>query len=146
MNKKYDFFGDRVKKLRILRGHSQDSLGKFLGMPKQSISRIEKGNRKVTDAELEKIAEFLEVPPNYLFEDAFIEKMLKRTYEPQNKWGIDIPEFIDEYIIEKENYIDYLIYSEQFSFIKANIEQLQNIIKTLQLLLKECKEKTKKIQ
>lgn len=146
MSKKYDFIGERIRKLRVLKRFSQEELGKELNLSKQLISRIEKGKRKVTDDELEKIADFLEVMPKYLLEDGWIENQYKKSYEPQNKWGIDIPQFIDEYIIEQEEHIEHLIEFERYTNIRAIVEDTENIIKAFQAHLKECKEKSKKTQ
>ncbi len=146
MSKKYDFLGERIRKLRVLKKFSQEELGKELNLPKQSISRIEKGNRKVTKEELEKIADFLSVTPKYLLEDGWIENLYKKPYEPLNKWGIEIPLLFDEYILEEEENIDHLIDSEQISFARGTVKNIENTIKSLQLLLKECKEKIKRIQ
>jgi len=113
MSKKYDNLGERIKKLRILKKFSQEELGKVLNMPKQSVSRIEKSNRSVTDIEVEKI----------------------------DKWKINIPKTIDDYIMETESQIDFLIDSEQISFLRSVEEDIKNSIKALKLLLKESKEK-----
>ncbi len=143
MSNKYDNLGERIKKIRVLRKVSQADLGKELNLPKQSISRIEKGNRKITEEELEKIAVFFNVHPRYILEEGWIEKLYKLPYELQNKWDINVPKAIDDYIIEVEGQIDFLIESEQTSYLKAVENDLKNTIKAFKLLLKECKEKIK---
>jgi len=146
MNNKYDYIGNRIRSLRVLRKFSQEELGKKLGLPKQSISRIEKGNRKVTDSELEMIAEFLGVTTKYLLEDGWIERLYKKPHEPTNKWGLKIPPNIEIYLEEEEENFDYLIDSEQISYAEDTIKELENIIKAFELFLQECKEKLKKYQ
>jgi transcriptional regulator with XRE-family HTH domain len=141
MSKKYDNLGERIKKLRILKKFSQEELGKVLNMPKQSVSRIEKSNRSVTDIEVEKIADFFGVPERYLLEEGWIEKKYKLPYDLRNKWKINIPKTIDDYIMETESQIDFLIDSEQISFLRSVEEDIKNSIKALKLLLKESKEK-----
>jgi transcriptional regulator with XRE-family HTH domain len=143
MSKKYDNLGERIKKLRILKKFSQEELGKVLNMPKQSVSRIEKSNRSVTDIEVEKIADFFGVPERYLLEEGWIEKKYKLPYDLRNKWKINIPKTIDDYIMETESQIDFLIDSEQISFLRSVEEDIKNSIKALKLLLKESKEKVR---
>jgi len=145
MSKKYDNLGKRIKKLRTLKKFSQKELGKALNIPKQSVSRIEKGNRKITDEELEKLIDFFNVYSRVLLEDGWIEKMYKMPYKLQNKWNINIPLTIDDYIIEIEDQIDYSINSGQIHYLKIFEDDIKNTIKAFQLLLKECKEKTQKI-
>jgi transcriptional regulator with XRE-family HTH domain len=143
MSKKYDNLGERIKKLRILKKFSQEELGKVLNMPKQSVSRIEKSNRSVTDIEVKKIADFFEVPERYLLEEGWIEKKYKLPYYLRNKWKINVPKTIDDYIMETESQIDFLIDSEQISFLRSVEEDIKNSIKALKLLLKESKEKVR---
>jgi len=145
MSKKYDLLGDRIRKLRVIKNYSQEEIGKVLNLPKQSISRIEKGNRKLTEEELKKIADFFNVTPKYILEEGWIESLYKKPYEPQNKWGIEIPQFIDEYILQLDDFTDDYINSGQINFYRGTIEELKNIIKAFQLFLKECKEKPKKL-
>jgi transcriptional regulator with XRE-family HTH domain len=144
VSKGYDFLGDRIRKLREINDCTQEELGNELNLPKQSISRIEKGNRKISVEELDKIADFFHTAPILILKDGLIDKKYEDS-KPKNKWGIKVSQFIDEYIHEQEQYTDYLIKSGQFNFYRGVIKDLKNTIKALQLLLKECKEKTQKI-
>ena len=140
MSKGYDFLGDRIKKLRIYRGHSQTELGKALGLPKQAVSVIEKDGRKVSVAELEKIAEFLDTPTEFILKDGWVDKYVNNKYEVRNKWKLDIPPEIDNYVSDfEENYGHFI--EEGIISKKIYIEELQNSIKAIQFLLKEIKEK-----
>jgi transcriptional regulator with XRE-family HTH domain len=143
MSKGYDFLGDKIRRLRIVRQHSQTELGAVLGLPKQAVSVIEKGERKVTAAELEKIQKFLHVSPRYFFEEGFIE-MLEKDYnwEPRNKWKIKIPPFMDDTLEDMENYYNDLINSD-LTTDRAIEKDIENIIKVFKLFLKEYKEKNK---
>lgn len=140
MSKGYDFLGDRIKKLRIYKGHSQTELGEALGLPKQAISVIEKDGRKVSVAELEKIAEFLDTPPEFILKDGWVDKYVNNKYEVRNKWKLDIPPEIDNYVSDfEENYGHFI--EEGIISKKIYIEELQNSVKAIQFLLKDIKEK-----
>lgn len=70
---KKNLIGDNVKKYRVLRGLSQQTLSDKLEtiaiyICRGSISRIEDKTRTVTDIELCGLAEILEVPIEKLFE------------------------------------------------------------------------------
>ncbi|WP_438782197.1 helix-turn-helix domain-containing protein [Enterococcus sp. DIV0187] len=60
-------FGANVTRLRKDRGLSQEELADKLGMKKQSISNIERGNRYPTFETLERIASVLNASPIQLF-------------------------------------------------------------------------------
>ena len=55
-----DLVGKRIREYRIKKDVSQGELGKYLNLPKQAISRIEKCKRKVTAQELDKISLFFD--------------------------------------------------------------------------------------
>ncbi|MDT2698499.1 helix-turn-helix transcriptional regulator [Enterococcus gallinarum] len=60
-------FGKNVTKLRKSKNLSQEQLAEKVGLKKQSISNIERGNRYPTFETLEKIASVLEASPIELF-------------------------------------------------------------------------------
>ncbi len=53
--------GMRIKKIRDSLGFSQDDISKHLGILRQSVSQIEKGNRSLDSIELAKLAELFSV-------------------------------------------------------------------------------------
>ncbi|MBU2213016.1 DUF4065 domain-containing protein [Patescibacteria group bacterium] len=53
--------GQRIRKLRTDRSLSQDDLAKALGLHRQSVSLLEKGERDLTATELDELARFLQV-------------------------------------------------------------------------------------
>ena len=59
-------FGERLKQLRILKGLSQEELGKRLGVSKQAISNWEIENVTPALDMFQNIANFFHVTPNYL--------------------------------------------------------------------------------
>jgi len=143
MSKGYDFLGDKIKRLRIVREHSQTELGAVLGLPKQAVSIIEKGGRKVTEQELEKIQNFLRVFPQYFFEEGFIEMLEKdHNWEPKNKWKIKIPPFMEDTLDDMEYYYNDLI-NAGLTTHRSVEKDIENIIKVFKLWLKDYKEKNK---
>ena len=81
----------------------------------------------------------------YILEEGWIESLYKKQYEPLNDWGIEVPRNIDEYIVQLDEFTEEYINSGQMGYYKGTIEEIKNIIKAFQLLLKECKEKPKKL-
>ena len=142
MSKGYDFLGERIKKLREINDCTQTELGKLLNLPKQSISRIEKGKRKITTRELDKIAEFFNTASILILKEEFINKKYEDN-KPKNKWGFKVPYLADIFFDDLEEYFDRLIESDE----KFNSKKIKHIInqtkKALDELLKEYEKKEK---
>ncbi len=81
--------GEKIRQIRVVRKVSQGELGEHLGLAKQTISKIEKGTRKVTVAELLKIGEFFEVDSDYFF-------------GPKKRLGKDVITVIDHQLMEEK--------------------------------------------
>lgn len=69
---KANITGERIKEARIKAGMSQQQLSAKLELMaiyicRGSVSRIETGERAVTDIEIDAISKVLNVPLNYLF-------------------------------------------------------------------------------
>mgnify|MGYP003305494702 CR=1 FL=1 len=69
---KYNIIGERIKEARIKSGMSQKALSEKLELMavyvcRGSISRIETGERAVTDFEIDAISKVLNVSLDYLF-------------------------------------------------------------------------------
>jgi len=61
------YVGNRVKELRILRGHSQTALGKALDLTFQQVQKYERGTNRISCSKLNEIANFLDVQISYFF-------------------------------------------------------------------------------
>lgn len=59
---------ERIKKIRNLRGLKQEYMTLQIGVTQSSYSKIENGNQKLTLEVLEKIANVLNIPANYLIQ------------------------------------------------------------------------------
>ncbi len=55
---------------RMLLGLSQERLGERLGVTFQQVQKYEKGMNRIGASRLQQIAEILDVPPSFFFEDA----------------------------------------------------------------------------
>ena len=143
MSKGYNHLGEKIKRLRTLSGYTQTDLGSAIGLPKQSISMIEKDARSVSSEELEKIGHFFGVPLFVLLEKGWIENYEKdHKYVPENKWKIKVPPPIDEIIVNLEDYFDNLI-DEGYGNSRMYIKSIEDTIKVFKLWLKDYKEKNK---
>ena len=61
--------GSRVRMRRMLLGLSQEKLGEKLGVTFQQVQKYEKGMNRIGASRLQSIAEILDVPPSFFFED-----------------------------------------------------------------------------
>ena len=60
--------GARIRMQRIVRGFSQTELGKAVGVTFQQVQKYEKGTNRVSASRLQRIANVLEVTPDFFFE------------------------------------------------------------------------------
>lgn len=87
--------GKNVRIYRIVHNISQQSLAKYLNLPKQTISRMENGKRKITIEELEKIALFFDQPIQL-----FLKEEYKYVHGSETDYGIFtvyMKEFLQDY-------------------------------------------------
>ena len=87
--------GINVRNYRTTHNISQQALAKYLNLPKQIISRMENGKRKITLEELEKIALFFDQPIQLFMKDEF-----KYVHPSETDYGIFtvyMSEFLEEY-------------------------------------------------
>ncbi|WP_085026069.1 helix-turn-helix domain-containing protein [Ensifer aridi] len=61
--------GRRIRMRRVWKGMSQTSLAEQIGVTFQQVQKYEKGINRVGASRLQQIAEALEVPVSYFFED-----------------------------------------------------------------------------
>jgi len=123
MSKNYDFLGERIRKLRHINNCTQEELGKVLNLPKQSISRIEKGKRRVSSQELEEISKFFKTPDIFILKEGWIDETYKDSI-PDNKWDISIPSFVENFLYGLEEYLD-----SSLSYKRFNLRTAKKIIK-----------------
>jgi len=59
--------GQRLRKLRLAKGLTQDGLGKRIGISFQQIQKYENGSNRISASRLNEIAASLDVPVTYFF-------------------------------------------------------------------------------
>ena len=62
--------GSRVRLRRTMQGMSQEKLGEALGVTFQQVQKYEKGTNRIGASRMQQIADALNVPIPYFFEDA----------------------------------------------------------------------------
>ncbi len=103
-----DLVAKRIREYRIKRDVSQEELGKYLKLPKQAISSIEKGKRKVTTQELDMISLFFDEPLS-----AFIREEHEYIHVVDSDTGT-LPVFMSEFLEKYRYAIEKIdIYEEQ---------------------------------
>jgi transcriptional regulator with XRE-family HTH domain len=63
------YAGDRVRTRRLALGMSQTELGQALGITFQQVQKYEKGTNRISTSRLQQIANILEVPIMFFFEE-----------------------------------------------------------------------------
>jgi transcriptional regulator with XRE-family HTH domain len=66
--------GARIRMQRIVRDMSQTELGNAVGISFQQVQKYEKGTNRVSASRLQRIANVLEVTPDFFFEEAQAKK------------------------------------------------------------------------
>lgn len=127
MENKDDFISEKIRQIRILKNRSQEELGSFIGLSKQAVSRIEKGNRKVSYIELSKIAEYLEEPI-----EAFVEEDIKNKLIHMKDSVAAIPKFAFDFLTDYKKFLSKRYSKEEAKVISDEvINQINNIYEKL---------------
>ena len=123
MDKKDILISEKIRQFRILKNKTQEDLGKCLDLPKQAISRIEKAQRKVSYAELSRIAEYLEEPI-----EVFIEEDIKNRLVKAGKDSISlIPKFAFDFLTDFRKFLDEYTQEEAKVFTNEISRQVNNV-------------------
>jgi len=112
------YIGEQIRKYRVSDRISQETLAKEVGLTKQIISRIEKGERKVSYIELEKIAEYLEQPIEVFTTIDLQFKLIRRRHR-----SIDIPKFSITFLEDWEAFLLLFKNDDTANLIKDEIKQ-----------------------
>jgi transcriptional regulator with XRE-family HTH domain len=61
--------GKRIKMIRVTNGHSQETLGRVLGLTFQQVQKYERGSNKISADKLWRVAQNYRVELEYFFQD-----------------------------------------------------------------------------
>ena len=137
MSEGYSNLGDRVKILRDKNDLTQTDLGKVLNLPKQSISRIEKGRRKVSPKELVKISKLFNIPSIFILKDGWIENEYRDT--STNSRVVRLPQFVESFLDGLEQFFENSL-DRPSGFNYDDIKEItENTIEALKDILEEYK-------
>jgi transcriptional regulator with XRE-family HTH domain len=84
--------GSRIRLRRMLMGMSQERLGEAVGLTFQQIQKYERGTNRVSASRLYDLAEVLEVPVAFFF-DEMPADMASRAVKPVEGQGLHPPAF-----------------------------------------------------
>jgi transcriptional regulator with XRE-family HTH domain len=93
--------GSRVRLRRMLIGMSQEKLGELLGLTFQQVQKYEKGTNRIGASRLYQIAQFLNVPVQFFFED-ISEALANVDGSSQNFSEADSAPFVMEFVSSAE--------------------------------------------
>ena len=137
---------ERIKRIRKVYKYSQSKLGKILNLPKQSISRIEKGKRTVSEEEIKIIANHFDVPVNAFYEDGWDWGSFQFiARDPESASFKFEPTFIDSFLEDIDTYCSFTTATHRatYDMLKNKIEF---IIEHLNKLLIEYGKKSNQKQ
>ena len=121
-------YGQRIKQGRILRGFSQEQLGKKIGITRQAISNCEKDTISLNMANLLKVSEILELPFSFFYKPPTENNSDKMIFFRSK----DIPKKTKEQLREEINVFDKEVvkYFEQYVKLPSiNLPDLSYILK-----------------
>lgn len=111
--------GERIRKIRSLRGYSQDYMSDLLEISQSAYSDIEKNKSKIDFQRVQKIAEIFEVEINDLI--SFDENQIfNNTFNEESNGFFNVEKVITE-SFDKER----ISYQEQIIFLKEEILYLR---------------------
>ena len=67
-----NLLGEKVKRLRKMRGYTQEKFAEMIGITPRNLNRIESGENFVTSETLDKILSILDVPADLLFSYGYL--------------------------------------------------------------------------
>ena len=137
---------EKIRKIRVMKGFSQDYVATQIGMTQTNYSKIEQGDtREMTVARLEKIAKVLEVSPGDILN--FDEKQVfNSTFNNHSgNYGGNIMVMKDSFEQMKEQYEARIKHLEETvdwerQQSEARLKQLEETVSFLREMLKEGKE------
>jgi Helix-turn-helix. len=112
------YIGEQIRRFRVYSHITQDELASKVGLTKQIISRIEKGERKVAFKELEKIAEYLDQPIEIFTTIDLKYKLINRRHR-----SVDIPKYSLEFLEDWEAFLLLFKNDDTAMLIKEEIKQ-----------------------
>ena len=125
---------EKLRNLHSDKGVSQKQLASVISTDVSNYSRKENGERKITRQEWEKLAKFLEVPVDDIYEEDFPQQIINNydnqgSYAGSNNYFRNIPDFI---LNNQQDYIEML---------KKENQNLQKENQILQEKLKNLEDK-----
>ncbi len=127
--------GDRIKKIRIDQGHSQDHYASLIGIGRSLLAQIERNNTKPSLSVLSKIVKISNISFEYLIDGVNTQA---NTQVNTQVYGKVIEENAPEYEVlnksdkekELEKQVEYYI-EKQVEYYKGKVEALMAVIKEL---------------
>jgi transcriptional regulator with XRE-family HTH domain len=89
--------GKRMRMRRVMLGMSQSNLGDALGLTFQQVQRYENGKNRLGASRLQRVAQILQVPVEFLFEGSPQER---RPNHAQS--SVVSPQFVSDYLAMSE--------------------------------------------
>jgi len=129
--------GDKIKKIRDLKGLKQDEMASLLNISTQAYSKIERNETKLDDERLEQIAKILELSPDFIknFDEnsLFINSMNEYQHSNQSSGQTVINHFYGN----ESNAVLQKTIEQQTELIAALKQEVDFLRKQLEKLLQK---------
>ena len=120
-------FSERLHKIRIEKGLSQDKLADMIGVSQTSIYQWEKGTRKPKSEQIVKLAKVLNVSTMDLATDILSNSLMDAMEALAKEYGIDLDSFDSDNNEVHEITEEYIIFELQKLNLNGQIRLLEHI-------------------
>jgi transcriptional regulator with XRE-family HTH domain len=130
--------GDKIKKIRDLKGMTQEDIASKLNISSQAYSKIERNETKIDDKRLEQIANALEVPSETIQKFDESNFFISNLKECENSQSLGMMNTVNNYYYNTDQTIPVLenLIEQQKQQLKQQSDEIQFLRKQLESLLR----------
>jgi len=130
--------GDKIKKIRDLKGLTQEDIASKLNISSQAYSKIERNETKIDDKRLEQIANALDVPAESIQKFDESNFFISNLKECENSQSLGMMNTVNNYYYNTDQTIPVLenLIELQKQQLKQQSDEIQFLRKQLESLLR----------
>lgn len=130
--------GDKIKKIRDLKGMTQEDIASKLNISSQAYSKIERNETKIDDKRLEQIANALDVPAESIQKFDESNFFISNLKECENSQSLGMMNTVNNYYYNTDQTIPVLenLIEQQKQQLKQQSDEIEFLRKQLESLLR----------
>jgi transcriptional regulator with XRE-family HTH domain len=130
--------GDKIKKIRDLKGLTQEDIASKLNISSQAYSKIERNETKIDDKRLEQIANALDVPAESIQKFDESNFFISNLKECENSQSLGMMNTVNNYYYNTDQTIPVLenLIEQQKQQLKQQSDEIEFLRKQLESLLR----------